>query len=118
MPAELGGNGDRVSPGWLFRAGIASCAATAIAMRAAAEGIGIEDLEATVESPTAVERALPLDVRIDVIAHWWMRSRSRCASCASAARFSSTAASPRRGAISRRAPRSPRRCSSPAPRTS
>ena len=36
MPAELGGSGDRVSPGWLFRAGIASCAATTIAMRAVA----------------------------------------------------------------------------------
>jgi len=50
MPAELGGSGDRVSPGWLFRAGIASCAATTIAMRAAVEGIDITDLEVTVGS--------------------------------------------------------------------
>ena len=39
MPGELGGSGDRVTPGWLFRAGLASCAATRIAMGAAAEGI-------------------------------------------------------------------------------
>ena len=39
MPGELGGSGDRVTPGWLFRAGLASCAATSIAMAAAAEGI-------------------------------------------------------------------------------
>lgn len=50
MPAELGGSGDRVSPGWLFRAGIASCAATTIAMRAAVEGIDVTDLEVTVGS--------------------------------------------------------------------
>jgi uncharacterized OsmC-like protein len=45
MPAELGGSGDRVTPGWLFRAGLASCAATSIVMRAAAEGIALDALE-------------------------------------------------------------------------
>ena len=39
MPGELGGTGDHVTPGWLFRAGLASCAATRIAMAAAAERI-------------------------------------------------------------------------------
>src|SRR6187401_1206577 len=39
MPAELGGSGDQVTPGWLFRAGLASCAATTIAMAAARHGI-------------------------------------------------------------------------------
>jgi len=28
MPTELGGSGDQISPGWLFRAGLASCLAT------------------------------------------------------------------------------------------
>ncbi len=28
MPAELSGTGDQVSPGWLFRAGLAACLAT------------------------------------------------------------------------------------------
>jgi uncharacterized OsmC-like protein len=45
MPAELGGSGDHVTPGWLFRAGLASCAATRIAMAAAAEGIELDTLE-------------------------------------------------------------------------
>jgi uncharacterized OsmC-like protein len=45
MPAELGGSGDKVTPGWLFRAGLASCLATCIAMDAAAEGIELTALE-------------------------------------------------------------------------
>ncbi|HEV7777976.1 MAG TPA: OsmC family protein [Luteibacter sp.] len=45
MPDELGGSGDQVTPGWLFRAGIASCLATTIAMAAAAEGIELTTLE-------------------------------------------------------------------------
>src|SRR5690606_29629734 len=35
MPVELGGGGDCVSPGWLFRSGLGSCAATVIYMTAA-----------------------------------------------------------------------------------
>lgn len=50
MPTELGGSGDRITPGWLFRAGIASCAATSIAMLAAAEGIALTALEVRVDS--------------------------------------------------------------------
>ena len=42
MPAELGGSGDQVTPGWLFRAGLASCAATSIVLAAAAEGIELD----------------------------------------------------------------------------
>jgi uncharacterized OsmC-like protein len=45
MPAELGGGGEEVTPGWLFRAGLASCLATCIAMDAAAEGIELTALE-------------------------------------------------------------------------
>src|ERR1700691_3784743 len=45
MPTELGGSGDQVTPGWLFRAGLASCLATCIAMNAAAEGIELTALE-------------------------------------------------------------------------
>jgi uncharacterized OsmC-like protein len=50
MPAELGGTGDRVTPGWLFRSGIAACAATSIAMVAADEGIELSALEVHVTS--------------------------------------------------------------------
>ena len=45
MPQELGGSGDQVTPGWLFRAGLASCAATTIAMAAARAGIELSNLE-------------------------------------------------------------------------
>jgi uncharacterized OsmC-like protein len=45
MPAELGGSGERVTPGWLFRAGLAACAATCIAMKAAADGVALTTLE-------------------------------------------------------------------------
>jgi uncharacterized OsmC-like protein len=44
MPNELGGTGDQVTPGWLFRAGLAACLATCIAMHAAAQGIALSDL--------------------------------------------------------------------------
>jgi uncharacterized OsmC-like protein len=50
MPAELGGNGDQVTPGWLFRAGLASCLTTRIAMGAAAAGIDLTLLEVLVSS--------------------------------------------------------------------
>ncbi len=45
LPTELGGTGDQVTPGWLFRAGLASCLATRIAMDAATEGIELASLE-------------------------------------------------------------------------
>ena len=45
MPSELGGAGKDVTPGWLFRAGFASCTATCIAMGAAAKGIELTTLE-------------------------------------------------------------------------
>ena len=50
MPTELGGNGDQVTPGWLFRAGLASCLATRIAMGAAADGIALTLLEVRASS--------------------------------------------------------------------
>jgi len=50
MPTELGGTGDQVSPGWLFRAGFASCVATTIAMHAASEGIELKELELSARS--------------------------------------------------------------------
>jgi uncharacterized OsmC-like protein len=45
MPAELGGNGEHVTPGWLFRAGLASCAASSILMAAASAGVALDHLE-------------------------------------------------------------------------
>ncbi|HWZ65062.1 MAG TPA: OsmC family protein [Steroidobacteraceae bacterium] len=45
MPRELGGSGDCITPGWLFRAGLASCIGTCIALNAAARGIDLTALE-------------------------------------------------------------------------
>jgi uncharacterized OsmC-like protein len=50
MPSELGGSGDRPSPGWLMRAGLASCAATRISMAAAAQGVELSKLEVLASS--------------------------------------------------------------------
>jgi uncharacterized OsmC-like protein len=45
MPTELGGRGEGVTPGWLFRAGLASCATTSIVLGAAARGVALRALE-------------------------------------------------------------------------
>jgi uncharacterized OsmC-like protein len=50
MPAELGGEGNQASPGWLLRAGLASCLATRIVMEAAATGICLTRLEVIAKS--------------------------------------------------------------------
>jgi organic hydroperoxide reductase OsmC/OhrA len=50
MPVELGGTGDQATPGWLFRAGVASCLATCIAMRAAEAGMELSTLEVRASS--------------------------------------------------------------------
>jgi uncharacterized OsmC-like protein len=58
MPEELGGAGNEVTPGWLFRAGTASCLATSIAMAAAAEAIEITALEVVASSRSDVRGVL------------------------------------------------------------
>lgn len=50
MPQAVGGAGSAPTPAWLMRAAWASCAATAIAMRAAELGISLTRLEVTAES--------------------------------------------------------------------
>jgi uncharacterized OsmC-like protein len=52
MPAAVGGSASAPSPAWLLRAAWASCAATAIAMRAAELGITLIILEVSAESET------------------------------------------------------------------
>ena len=49
---ELGGTGDLITPGWLFRAGLAACATTSIVLAAAARGIELDALEVKAESRT------------------------------------------------------------------
>jgi uncharacterized OsmC-like protein len=50
MPTELGGTGGQVTPGWLMRAGLASCTATSIALAAAMESIELSRLEVVAAS--------------------------------------------------------------------
>lgn len=58
MPAELGGDGDQVAPGWLMRAGVASCATTTIALVAAQQGIVLDSLEVRAASRSDVRGVL------------------------------------------------------------
>jgi uncharacterized OsmC-like protein len=50
MPTSVGGTNSAPSPGWLFRAALASCEATLIAMRAAHVGIALTRIEVSVDS--------------------------------------------------------------------
>ncbi len=49
MGKAMGGEGSAPNPGWYFRASIAACCSTAIAMNAARRGINLTALEVTVE---------------------------------------------------------------------
>ncbi len=60
MPAELGGSGRDVTPGWLLRASLASCATTSIALQAAAEGFELSGIEVRVCSRSDVRGLLGL----------------------------------------------------------
>lgn len=50
MPEGVGGTNEAPSPGWLFRAALASCDATLIAMRAAVLGIELTEIEVAIDS--------------------------------------------------------------------
>src|SRR5262245_51503343 len=64
MPKAMGGAASGPNPGWYLRAALASCTATAIAMRAARQGIVLTRLEMTVDSDSDVRGLLGLDDRI------------------------------------------------------
>lgn len=61
MPTSVGGADTGPSPGWVFRAALASCEATLIAMKAAAEGIQLEALTAEVDSESNDRGILGID---------------------------------------------------------
>ena len=61
MPTGVGGGDSAPSPGWLFRAALASCDATLIVMRAAMLGIELTDLEVTIDSETNDHGILGID---------------------------------------------------------
>src|SRR5262245_52417421 len=50
MGKAMGGEASAPNPGWYFRASIAACCSTAIAMNAARRGINLTTLEVTVEA--------------------------------------------------------------------
>lgn len=64
MPPRLGGKASAPAPGWLFRASLASCSATVIAMRAAQLGLTLKTLEVTVTSESDVRGLLGIDDKV------------------------------------------------------
>jgi uncharacterized OsmC-like protein len=50
LPSELGGLGEEVTPGWLWRAALSSCLATRIVMAAAVDGIDLSSVEVVASS--------------------------------------------------------------------
>ncbi len=75
MPASIGGLGAAPSPAWFLRAGLASCVAALIALRAAQREVELTVLRVTVDSESDDRGILgvdpsvpagPISVRIDV----------------------------------------------------
>ncbi len=64
MPPAVGGGAAAAAPGWLLRAGLASCTATVIAMRAAKLGVALDLLEVTVDSNSDNRGLLGLDEKV------------------------------------------------------
>jgi uncharacterized OsmC-like protein len=65
MPGAVGGGGAAPTPGWLIRAALASCAATAISMRAAELEIRLTSLEVTAESESDMRGLLAVGNGVD-----------------------------------------------------
>jgi uncharacterized OsmC-like protein len=61
MPTSVGGSGTAQSAGWLYRAALAACVATLVAMEAAREGIEPASLEVTVDSESDDHGILGMD---------------------------------------------------------
>jgi uncharacterized OsmC-like protein len=61
MPAGIGGREEEPSPGWLYRAAIASCVASTISMEAAREGVTLRSLDVEVDSESDDRGILGMD---------------------------------------------------------
>jgi uncharacterized OsmC-like protein len=61
MPAGVGGRDEEPSPGWLYRASLASCVATTIGMEAARERVTLRSLEVEVDSESDDRGILGMD---------------------------------------------------------
>lgn len=64
MSGGVGGRGEEPSPGWLFRAAIASCVASTIGMEAAREGVTLSSLEVDVDSESDDRGILGMDTSV------------------------------------------------------
>jgi uncharacterized OsmC-like protein len=64
MPTSVGGTDSAPSPGWLFRAALASCEATLIAMRAAHQGVALTRLEVSVDGESDDRGILGIDPNV------------------------------------------------------
>lgn len=61
MPRGVGGLAEHPTPGWLFRASVASCVASTVAMETAREGIDLEALDVEVDSESDDRGILGMD---------------------------------------------------------
>jgi uncharacterized OsmC-like protein len=61
MSESVGGGATAPSPGWLLRAALAACDASAVAMQAARDGVELTDLSVSVESDTDFRGVLGVD---------------------------------------------------------
>lgn len=61
LPRGVGGLAEHPTPGWLFRAAVASCVASTVAMEAAREGIDLESLDVEVDSASDDRGILGMD---------------------------------------------------------
>ena len=66
MSAGIGGLAEHPSPGWLFRAALASCVATTIGMETAREGVTLDQLEVEVDSDSDDRGILGMDEKVPV----------------------------------------------------
>ena len=61
MPGAIGGLAEEPSPGWFYRAAIASCVASTIAMEAARSDVNLKALEVEVDSESDDRGILGID---------------------------------------------------------
>jgi uncharacterized OsmC-like protein len=78
MGQAMGGGAAAPNPGWAFRAAIAACCSTAIAMNAARRGINLTTLEVTVEGDGDNRGILGMDENVSA-GHSALRTKVRIA---------------------------------------
>lgn len=64
MVGGVGGTDTAPSPGWLFRAALAACDTTLIAMRAAMLGVELTEVEVTIDSESDDQGILGIDASV------------------------------------------------------